>query len=458
MSGDTNGTMFKTILIANRGEIGLRVARTCREMGIRTVAVYSTADRDSALTRFADEAVHIGPPPVKASYLNIPAIIEAALRTGAQAIHPGYGLLSEDPDFAEICAAYDITFIGPAPEVMARLGDKATARTIMAEAGLPILAGSENTVDTAAEAKSIADEIGYPVIIKATAGGGGRGMRVVWRPSGLLRAYSEARSHAHAVFGDSRVYVERYIEHARHVEVQVIRDRFGNAVHLGTRDCSVQRHNQKLVEETPAPRLSPELSERMAALAVQGAHAVGYEGACTFEFLLDEAGEFHFMEINCRIQVEHPVTEMATGIDLIREQIAVAAGRPLSFRQDEVTVRGAAIECRINTEDPYQGFRPTPGRLEEFVLPAGPFTRVDSHGMPGTVMTSEYDSLLAKVVVWAPDREQAIARMSRALSELRVAGPGVRTTAPFLQQVLANPRFTEATHSTRLVDHMLEFR
>ncbi|MDH2427217.1 acetyl-CoA carboxylase biotin carboxylase subunit [Sphaerisporangium sp. TRM90804] len=458
MSREADGTMFGTVLIANRGEIGLRVARTCREMGIRTVVVYSSADRDTPLTRFADEAVHIGPPAAKSSYLNIPAIIEAALRTGSEAIHPGYGFLSEDPDFAEICSAHDITFIGPAPEVMARLGDKATARTIMAAAGLPVVEGSESTLDTAAQAKAVADRIGYPVIIKATAGGGGRGMRVVGRPSAFVRAYSEARSHAHAVFGDSRVYVERFVERARHVEVQVVRDRFGNAVHFGTRDCSVQRNNQKLVEETPAPRLPAELVDRMTALAVLGAHAVGYEGACTFEFLLDDAGRFHFMEINCRIQVEHPVTEMVTGTDLVREQIMVAAGRPLSLRQADVVLSGAAVECRINTEDPYRGFRPTPGRLEEFRLPGGPFTRVDSHGAQGAVMTSEYDSLLAKIVVWAPDREQAVARMSRALNELHVTGPGVRTTKPFLQDVLAHPLFKDATHTTGLVEHMLETR
>ncbi|MET8005464.1 acetyl-CoA carboxylase biotin carboxylase subunit [Nonomuraea glycinis] len=453
MSG---GATFKTVLIANRGEIGLRIARTCREMGIRAVAVHSSADRDTPLTRFADEAVHIGPSPAKASYLNVPALIEAALLAGAEAIHPGYGFLSEDPDFAEICAAHGLVFIGPPAEVMARLGDKAAARLIMSEAGLPVLPGGQGTADTATEAKALADRIGYPVIIKAAAGGGGRGMRVVGRPQALLRAYSEARAHAHIAFGDSRVYVEKFVEHARHVEVQVLRDRLGNAVHLGTRDCTVQRKNQKLIEETPAPRLPDESRERMTKLAVRGAHAVGYEGTGTFEFLVADDGAFHFMEINCRIQVEHPVTEMATGIDVVREQIRVAAGLPLSLGQDEVIARGTSIECRINAEDPYNDFRPTPGRIEEFVMPAGPFTRVDSYGAPGMTVAADYDSLLAKVIVWAPDRRQAMERMKRALTEVRAVGPAVRTTTPFLLEVLADSRFSSATHTTSLVDRMLE--
>ncbi|GAB2953576.1 acetyl/propionyl/methylcrotonyl-CoA carboxylase subunit alpha [Nonomuraea fastidiosa] len=453
MSGEDT---FKTILIANRGEIGLRIARTCREMGIRTIAVHSSADRDGPLTRFADEAVHIGPSPAKASYLNIPALIEAALQAGAEAIHPGYGFLSEDPDFAEICAAHGIVFIGPPPDVMARLGDKAAARRIMAEAGLPVLPGGEGTADTATEAKALADRIGYPVIIKAAAGGGGRGMRVVRRPQALLRAYSEARAHAHVAFGDSRVYVEKFVERARHVEVQVVRDRSGDAVHLGTRDCTVQRKNQKLIEETPAPRLPEESRERMAELAVRGAHAVGYEGAGTFEFIVEDDGAFHFMEINCRLQVEHPVTEMVTGVDLVREQIRVAAGLPLSLRQDEVAIRGTSIECRINAEDPYDGFRPAPGRIEEFVMPGGPFTRIDSYGAPGMTVAADYDSLLAKVIVWAPDRGQAIERMKRALTEVRAVGPAMRTTAPFLLEVLADPGFAAAAHTTSLVGRMLE--
>lgn len=446
---------FRSVLIANRGEIALRIARTCREMGIRTVAVYSTADRDSAVVRFADEAVHIGPSPARASYLNVPAIVEAAAATGAEAIHPGYGFLSEDPDFAEICDANGLTFVGPPPALMARLGDKSAARAIMAEAGLPVLGGSTGTLDGAAQAKAVADDIGYPVIIKATAGGGGRGMRVVDGPGAFMRAYSEARAQAHSVFGDSRVYVERYVNPARHVEVQILADEHGGVVHLGARDCSVQRRYQKLVEETPAPRLDPAAAEELCAAAVRGAREIGYAGAATFEFLLDADGAFHFMEINCRIQVEHPVTEMVTGVDVVREQLLVAAGMPLSMKQEDVAPSGVSIECRINAEDPATGFRPTPGRLDELVLPGGPFTRVDAHVFPGASVAAEYDPLLAKVVVWAPDRDLAIARMRRALDELRVSGPGVRTTGSFLRDVLDHPRFRDGSHSTGLVAEIM---
>jgi acetyl-CoA carboxylase, biotin carboxylase subunit len=450
--------MFTTVLIANRGEIALRVARTCHELGMRTVAVHSTADRDSAVVRFANEAVQIGPPAPKQSYLNTPAIIEAALQTGADAIHPGYGFLSEDPDFAEICESYGIAFIGPPPAVMAQLGDKATARAIMADAGLPALPGSHKSLDSAAEAKQAAEEIGYPVIIKAAAGGGGRGMRVVLDPRHFLRAYNETRMSAQAVFGDDRVYIERFLEAARHVEIQVLCDRHGNAIHLGERDCSVQRRHQKLVEETPSPGLPAKLTAQMGEAAVRGACAVGYVGAGTFEFLVDSDGNFYFMEINSRIQVEHPVTEMVTGIDLVRQQLCVAAGLPLSLRQEDVSPRGAAIECRINAEDPDRGFAPTPGVLEEFVPAGGPFTRVDTHGFPGFRVTPDYDSLLAKLIVWAPDRDQARARMERALGEFRVRGPSVRTTIGFLTEVLTHPLFRDGKHTTALVEYMLAER
>ncbi|MFI6984329.1 acetyl/propionyl/methylcrotonyl-CoA carboxylase subunit alpha [Embleya sp. NPDC050154] len=446
--------MFSTVLIANRGEIALRVARTCRELGIRTVAVYSTADRDSAVVRFADEAVHIGPPPARSSYLNMPAIIEAARRTGAEAIHPGYGFLSEDPDFAEICEAHGITFIGPPPQVMQRLGDKSEARAVMAAAGLPVLPGSDGALTSPVEAAEVAARIGYPVILKAVAGGGGRGMSVVRDPDELAWAYQDTRARARAVFGDERLYLERYIDDARHVEVQVLCDRHGGAVHLGERDCSVQRRHQKLVEESPAPHLPAEVRDAMCAAALRGASAVGYVGAGTFEFVVTPAHHFHLLEINCRIQVEHPVTEMVTGVDIVREQLTIAAGAPLTFGQEEVVPRGVAIECRINAEDPTRGFAPTPGRLTEFVPPGGPCVRIDTHAYPGWTVGPDYDSLLAKAIVWAPDRERAIARAERALSEFRVAGGGVHTTLDFLRRLLGHPVFRAGEHTTGLVETM----
>jgi len=442
--------MFDTVLIANRGEIALRVARTCREMGIRTVAVCSSADEGSAATRFADEVVRIGPPAPKRSYLNTPAIIEAALQTGADAIHPGYGFLSEDSDFAEVCTVNGLAFVGPTAEVMRRLADKADTRRIMAEAGLPILPGSDGTLDTGTEAKNVADRIGYPVIIKAAAGGGGRGMTVVHDASDFSRSYRETRATAQAIFGDGRVYVERYVENARHVEVQILCDQHGTGVHLGERDCSVQRRHQKLIEETPAPALDAGAANRMCAAAVAGALATGFTGAGTFEFLVD-GDDFYFMEINCRIQVEHPVTEMVTGVDLVREQIRVAAGLPLTFGQEDVDRRGAALECRVNIEDPERAFAPTPGTLTEFQPPGGPFTRVDTFAYPGWTITPDYDSLVAKVITWGPDRETAIARMDRALDEFRIRGHGVHTTIPFLRETIAHPLFRHAKHTTSLL-------
>ncbi len=447
-------TVFSTVLVANRGEIAIRVVRACRELGMRTVAVYSTADRDSAVVRLADEAVHIGPAQSRRSYLAIPALIEAARRTGAQAIHPGYGFLSEDPDFAEVCEDNGITFIGPPAAVMQRLGDKSAARSLMEQAGLPVLPGSTGAVATPAEAREIAGRIGYPLILKAVAGGGGRGMAVVRQPDGLVRAFSETRAHARAVFGDERLYMERFVDRARHVEVQVVADRHGRVVHLGERDCSVQRRHQKMVEEAPAPNLPPERREEMCAAAVRGAEAVGYVGAGTFEFVLSPGHEFHLMEINCRLQVEHPVTEMVTGIDIVREQILIAAGQPLSIRQEDVVRRGVAIECRVNAEDPDREFIPAPGLLTEFIPPGGPFVRVDTHAFPGWRVGPDYDSLLAKTVVWAPDREQALARMDRALGEFRVTGEGVRTTLGFLRRTLAHPDFRSATHTTGLIGTM----
>ncbi|AGL16610.1 acetyl/propionyl/methylcrotonyl-CoA carboxylase subunit alpha [Actinoplanes sp. N902-109] len=439
--------MFDTLLIANRGEIALRVVRTCREMGIRSVVVHSTADRRSAAVLSADEAVQIGPGPARRSYLSAPAIIEAARQTGAQAVHPGYGFLSEDPDFAEICAANDLVFIGPRPDVMARLGDKATARALMSAAGLPVLPGSAGPVSSVGEAVEEAARIGLPLIIKAAAGGGGRGMTLVHDQRDLVPAFRQTRAAALAVFGDGRVYLERFWENARHVEVQVLGDDRGTVLHLGERDCSVQRRYQKLVEESPAPALEPDVAAGLTDTAVRGAAAVGYTGAGTFEFLV-QGDEFAFIEVNCRIQVEHPVTELVTGIDLVREQIRVAAGLPLSVRQEDIVPRGVAVECRVNAEDPARDFAPCPGLLEEFTVPGGPFVRVDTHAYAGWQVPPDYDSLLAKVIAWAPDRAQALDRLDRALAEFRISGPGVRTTAPLIRAVIADPVFRAAEHST----------
>ncbi|MFB8119665.1 acetyl/propionyl/methylcrotonyl-CoA carboxylase subunit alpha [Streptomyces sp. NPDC055962] len=443
--------MFEKVLIANRGEIGLRVARCCRDLGMRVVAVYSTEDRDSALVRMADETVHIGPAPARHSYLNIPALIEAALRTGARALHPGYGFASENPDLAEVCEDHGITFVGPSATVIDRLGDKVSARALMAEAGLPLLPGGVEPAAGLEEARALAAETGYPLIIKPVAGGGGRGMQVVRGPGELAAKYRQARGKAQALFGDNRVYLERYLASARHVEIQVLGDRLGNVVHLGERDCSVQRRNQKIIEESPAHGLPADVVRRMGEAALLGAKAAEYTGAGTFEFLVDDTGDFYFMEVNCRIQVEHPVTEMVTGVDLVREQFRVAAGLPLELCQSGVAPRGAAIECRVNAEDPARDFLPAPGPIEEFTAPAGPFVRVDTDCFPGHRISAAYDPLLAKVITWAPDRAQARERMRRALDEFHVSGPGVRTNIPFLRRVLDDPRFADGTHTTSLV-------
>ena len=447
--------MFQKILIANRGEIALRVARACRELGVKSVAVYSTADAESAVVRFADEAVLIGPPPLGRSYLHIPSVIGAALKTGADAIHPGYGFLSEDPYFAEICADSGITFIGPRPDVMEKVGDKAICRDLMQKAGLPLLPGTVKPVNTVDEAQDIADGIGYPVIIKAAAGGGGRGMSVVWRHDDLPRLYQTTRATAQAVFKDSAVYIERYLQAPRHTEVQIVCDQYGGGVHFGERDCSVQRRHQKLIEEAPSIRLTPEKRKEIGEAAVRGALSIGYTGAGTMEFLLDENNNFTFMEMNARIQVEHPVSEMVTSVDLIQEQIRVAAGEPLSVTQDDVVLRGHSIECRINAEDPDNNFSPAAGRLDTYVSPGGPWTRVDSHCYPGWMVSPFYDSLIAKLIVWAPDREQAIERMQRALGEFQISGRGVKTTIPFHQRVMANPVFRRGDISTDFVEQFM---
>ncbi len=447
--------MFEKVLIANRGEIALRVARACRELGIASVAVYSTADAESAVVNFADEAVHVGPPHPGKSYLHIPNLIGAAQKTGADAVHPGYGFLSEDPFFAEICANNGMTFIGPRPEVMEKVGDKAIARDLMQKAGLPLLPGTIEPVQTIDEAREIASSIGFPVIIKAVAGGGGRGMNVVRREEDLARLYQTTRATAQAVFKDSAVYIERYLEAPRHTEVQLVCDGHGNGVYFFERDCSVQRRHQKLIEEAPSVHLSDAQRRDIGERAVAGALSVGYTGAGTMEFLLDYDGNLSFMEMNARIQVEHPVSEMITGVDLIQEQIRVAAGERLSVAQEDLSVHGHAMECRVNAEDPDRDFAPAAGKLDVYVPPGGPWTRVDSHCYPGWSIAPFYDSLIAKLIVWAPSRPEALERMDRALSEFRVEGRGVKTTIPFHRRVFADERFRAGDVSTDFVEEFL---
>jgi acetyl-CoA carboxylase biotin carboxylase subunit len=430
--------MFHKILIANRGEIALRVIRTCREMGIRTVIAHSTADADSLPVRLADESVCIGPPEARGSYLNIPSIISAAAITDSEAIHPGYGLLSENAAFAEICRACGITFIGPAPEAIRLMGDKAQAREMAKHAGAPVVPGSEGPVAGVDEAQGLADSIGYPVMVKAAAGGGGRGMRIVREREDLARAYATCQAEAGAAFGSSDLYLEKYVEDARHVEVQVLGDKSGMRLHLGERDCSVQRRHQKLLEESPAPALPPDTRTGLYKAALAVANAVNYVSAGTVEFLVDREGNFYFIEMNTRIQVEHPVTEMVTGLDIVREQIRIATGEPLGYKQSAVRFAGHSIECRINAEDP-DHFVPSPGRISAWLAPGGPGVRVDSHLMAGYVVPPHYDSLIAKIIVHAHDRAEAIARMHRALSEIVIEG--VKTTIPYHLKLLADPTF-----------------
>ena len=443
---------IEKVLIANRGEIALRVIRACRELDIRTVAVYSQADSESLHVKLADEAYCIGPPQSVRSYLHIPAIISTAVVTGADAIHPGYGFLSEKANFAEICAVHQIKFIGPSAHAINSMGDKSTARESMRKAGVPVVPGSHGLITDDDEAIRLASEIGYPVIIKATAGGGGRGMRIAADESQLANALASARSEASAAFGDGGVYIEKYLRPIRHVEIQVMADSFGNCIYLGERDCSVQRRHQKLIEESPSPALTPELRARMGEAAVSAAKEIGYEGAGTVEFIL--AGQdFYFMEMNTRIQVEHPVTEMITGFDLIKEQIRVASGEPLSLRQEDVTFTGHAIECRINAEDPARNFLPSPGRVDAYIAPGGPGVRIDSHCYPGYVIPPYYDSLVSKLIAWGRDRDEAIQRMQRALDEYAVTG--IKTTIPFHQEVLAHPVFQAGDVTTDFIEkHM----
>jgi len=444
----SQNSMFKKILIANRGEIALRIIRTCREMGIKTVAVYSTADRDSLHVRFADEAVCIGPPPSGQSYLNIPNIISAAEVTSADAIHPGYGFLSENAEFSQICEDYGIKFIGATAEQINAMGDKATAKATMKLAGVPVIPGSEGLLESIEEGKELAAEMGYPVIIKATAGGGGRGMRIIRAEGDFEKAWNDAKMEAGAAFGNDGLYLEKYVEDPRHIEIQIVGDQYGKVCHLSERDCSIQRRHQKLVEETPSPIISSELRERMGEAAIKGASAIGYEGAGTIEFLVDKYGDFYFMEMNTRIQVEHPITEEVTDFDLIKEQIKVAAGVPISGRSYFPKVY--AMECRINAEDPANGFRPSPGKITTLHFPGGHGVRIDSHVYSGYTIPPNYDSMIAKVIVSGQSREEVITRMKRALQEFVIEG--IKTTIPFHIKLMDDSRFQSGHFTTAFLE------
>jgi acetyl-CoA carboxylase, biotin carboxylase subunit len=445
--------MFSKILIANRGEIALRIIRACRELGIRTVAVYSDADRNSMHVRFADEAICIGSAQSSKSYLNIPAIISAAEITDVEAIHPGYGFLAENPHFAEICASCHIKFIGPTPENMRLMGDKMMARTTMQKLGLPIVPGSSGAVKSKEEALKVAQKIGYPVIIKAAAGGGGKGMRICHNDIKLASSYMTAQAEAEANFGNAAVYIEKYVDKPRHIEIQVLADQFGHVVYLGERDCSIQRRHQKLLEEAPSLVVDSKMRKRIGELAIKACKSVNYQNAGTIEFLLDSHGNFYFMEMNTRIQVEHPVTEAVTGIDLIKEQLRIAAGEKLDLRQEDVKISGCAIECRINAEDYENNFMPCPGKIDILNLPGGPRVRVDTHIYQGYEIPPYYDSMVAKLIVHGKDRNEAIKIMQRALNEFSI-GP-IKTTIPFHIRLLENPAFVKGDISTHFVQEML---
>jgi acetyl-CoA carboxylase biotin carboxylase subunit len=438
------------LLIANRGEIALRILRSCRELGIATVAVHSTVDRNALHVQLADEAVCVGEAPSSRSYLNVPNILAAATSRGADAIHPGYGFLAENADFAEKCLDHGITFVGPSPASILAMGDKSTAKATMQRVGVPTIPGSEGLLRDPAEASHLADRMGYPVMIKATAGGGGRGMRLVPGPEQLESLFKAAQGEAEAAFGNPGLYMEKFIDRPRHVEVQVLADRHGNVVHLGERDCSIQRRHQKLLEEAPSPGLNEDLRRRMGDAAVAAARNIGYEGAGTVEFLVDRSGAFYFMEMNTRIQVEHPVTEMVTGIDLIAEQLRIAGGEPISVRQEEIRLCGHAIECRINAEDPRHNFRPAPGRITGWLPPGGPGVRVDSHVYTGYEIPPFYDSLIGKLIVWGVDRDHALRRLRRALSECAITG--IPTTIDFHLALLDRPEFQRGEVYTKFVE------
>ncbi|MDX9708179.1 MAG: acetyl-CoA carboxylase biotin carboxylase subunit [Trichloromonas sp.] len=444
--------MFHKILIANRGEIALRIIRACKELGIKTVAVHSDADSEALHVKLADESICIGPAPSAKSYLNMKSIISAAEVTDADAIHPGYGFLSENAEFAEICDNCGLTFIGPTAENMRLMGDKISARQTVTKAGVPILPGTKEGVHSAEEAKRVAAEIGYPVIIKATAGGGGRGMKVVHSPSSLPNAFAAARSEAQAGFGNPEVYIEKFCERPRHVEIQIMADKHGNVIHLGERDCSIQRRHQKLIEEAPCPVLDPATRQKMGECAVAAAKAVGYTSVGTMEFLLDQQGNFYFMEMNTRVQVEHPVTEMITGVDIIKEQIRSAAGIPLRFRQEDIKITGHAIECRINAEHPFK-FTPSPGKIDGYHPPGGLGVRVDSAVYDQYTVLPHYDSMIAKLIVHADTREEAIRRMARALDEYIIEG--IKTTIAFHQKIMDNKDFIEGNVDTGFLERLV---
>jgi acetyl-CoA carboxylase biotin carboxylase subunit len=444
--------MFSKVLIANRGEIAVRILRACRDLGIGAVVAYSEADRETLAVRLADEAICIGPAEARKSYLNQPALISAALLTGADAVHPGYGFLSEDASFAEACAAHELTFIGPPAEVLERFASKYAVRRMLGAAGLPTVPGSRGIVPDLRDALDQAAEAGYPVLLKPSAGGGGRGMRLVRSPREMETSLPLARSEAQAAFGDDSIYFEKWIEESRHVEVQVLIDQHGNGVHLGERDCSVQRRHQKIIEEGPSPAMDDVARRRLRDLAIASVLAAGYESAGTLEFLLDGDGNFYFIEINCRIQVEHPVTEALTGVDLVREQIRLAAGEKLTLRQEQIPIRGHAIEFRINAEDASDNFAPQTGVIDELWLPGGPGVRVDTHLYPGYEVPPFYDSLLAKLIVWGDDRRHALDRARRALAELHISG--VKTNVPFHRGIIDNQAFLDAEVSTNLLDRV----
>ena len=440
--------MFKKILIANRGEIALRIIRTCKEMGIKTVAVYSTADAESLHVRFADEAVCIGPPPSSLSYLKMSNIIAAAEITNADAIHPGYGFLSENAKFSKICQEHGIKFIGASPEMIDKMGDKASAKATMKAAGVPCVPGSEGILGSFEEAKKLSAEMGYPVMLKATAGGGGKGMRAVWKEEDLLKAWEDARQESAAAFGNDGMYLEKLIEEPRHIEIQVVGDSYGKACHLSERDCSVQRRHQKLTEETPSPFMTDELREAMGAAAVKAAEFIKYEGAGTVEFLVDKHRNFYFMEMNTRIQVEHPITEQVIDYDLIREQILVAAGVPISGKNYLPQLH--AIECRINAEDPYNDFRPSPGKITTLHTPGGHGIRLDTHVYSGYTIPPNYDSMIAKLITTAQTRQEAINKMKRALDEFVIEG--IKTTIPFHRQLMDDPAYVEGNYTTKFME------
>jgi acetyl-CoA carboxylase biotin carboxylase subunit len=448
--------MFRKVLIANRGEIALRVIRACKELGIRTVAVYSEADRESLHVRFADEDVCIGPPAARESYLNIPRIIAAAEVTGAEAIHPGYGFLAENAEFAEICERSDIVFIGPTAEQIRMMGDKAVARRTMAEVGVPTVPGSEGAVQDAEQAIAVARDIGFPVIIKAAAGGGGKGMRVARDADSFAQHLQMAQNEARSAFGDGSVYLERYLDRPRHIEIQVLGDRHGRIAHLGERECSIQRRHQKLIEEAPSVALTAKIRESMGEAAIRGASAIGYQSAGTIEFLFDQEGRFYFMEMNTRIQVEHPVTEVVTSVDLVKEQIRIAAGEPLSIPPDGVRLRGHAMECRINAEDPARNFAPSPGTISIFHPPGGPGVRVDTHAYAGYVVPPNYDSLIGKLITFGGTRDEAIARMRIALESFIIEG--IHTTIPFLLDLMSDEQFVAGDIDTGFVDRRMAER